>query len=138
MTEGQQNCFTMHLRSVGVVRSDIKTPAVAANDKDLSPRARAKKFQDYYHRSQRTIAELIIDSNLEGILDGIEDFSHIIVLYWPHLLPSERRKTWQVHPMGRKDIPLKGVFATCSPARPNPQASHHWAGQSTTSGAVVW
>ncbi|MBW1759864.1 MAG: SAM-dependent methyltransferase, partial [Deltaproteobacteria bacterium] len=26
----------------------------------------------------------------------------------------------QVHPMGRKDVPVRGIFATCSPARPNP------------------
>jgi tRNA (Thr-GGU) A37 N-methylase len=25
-----------------------------------------------------------------------------------------------VHPAGFKDLPLVGVFATCSPARPNP------------------
>jgi len=26
----------------------------------------------------------------------------------------------KAHPMGRKDLPLTGIFATCSPARPNP------------------
>jgi tRNA-Thr(GGU) m(6)t(6)A37 methyltransferase TsaA len=53
-------------------------------------------------------------------LKGIEGFSHILVLYWPHLVPPERRKLEEVHPMGRKDMPLQGIFATCSPARPNP------------------
>jgi tRNA (adenine37-N6)-methyltransferase len=36
------------------------------------------------------------------------------------LLSSEKRIVRRVHPMGRKDIPKQGVFATCSPARPNP------------------
>jgi len=35
-------------------------------------------------------------------------------------VPEERRGVLQVHPMGRKDMPKRGVFATCSPARPNP------------------
>ena len=26
----------------------------------------------------------------------------------------------KIHPMGRSELPLKGIFATCSPARPNP------------------
>jgi tRNA (Thr-GGU) A37 N-methylase len=25
-----------------------------------------------------------------------------------------------VHPIGREEFPLKGIYATCSPARPNP------------------
>jgi len=63
---------------------------------------------------------LIIDPRWEELLDGIEDFSHILVLYWPHLIDPERRNLRKVHPMGRKDLPFKGIFATCSPARPNP------------------
>jgi len=55
------------------------------------------------------------------MLKGIEEFSHILVLYWAHLVPEARRKgTSQVHPMGRKDIPKKGIFSTCTPVRPNP------------------
>ena len=62
----------------------------------------------------------MIHEDLEGILDGIEDFSHILVLYWAHQTPEEARKIKKVHPMGRKENPLTGIFATCSPARPNP------------------
>ena len=62
----------------------------------------------------------MIDPGLDGILEGIEGFSHILVLFWPHLLAPEKRAVRQVHPMGRKDILKQGVFATCSPARPNP------------------
>lgn len=62
----------------------------------------------------------MVDERLSGILDGIEGFSHILVLYWPHLVAPNRRNLLKLHPMGRKDIPRQGVFATCSPARPNP------------------
>lgn len=67
-----------------------------------------------------TIAELVIDEDLTGILEGIDGFSHLMVLYWAHLVPTEARSITKVHPMGRKEFPLTGVFATCSPARPNP------------------
>ncbi|WP_292731974.1 TrmO family methyltransferase [Methanoculleus sp.] len=35
-------------------------------------------------------------------------------------MPEESRSVDRVHPMGRTDIPEKGIFSTCSPARPNP------------------
>jgi tRNA-Thr(GGU) m(6)t(6)A37 methyltransferase TsaA len=50
----------------------------------------------------------------------LKGFSHILVLYCPHLIDPERRKLRKVHPMGSKDLPRQGIFATCSPARPNP------------------
>jgi tRNA-Thr(GGU) m(6)t(6)A37 methyltransferase TsaA len=45
----------------------------------------------------------------------------IIVLTWMHLA---KRDTLQVHPRGNKKNPLKGVFATRSPSRPNPIGFH--------------
>jgi tRNA-Thr(GGU) m(6)t(6)A37 methyltransferase TsaA len=50
----------------------------------------------------------------------IRILSFILVLYWPHLIGSEGRNLKRVHPMGRKDLPVQGIFSTCSPARPNP------------------
>ena len=70
-----------------------------------------------------TVSEIAIDAGLEGILDGIEEFSHIMVLYWAHLAPVERRSVRKVHPFGNKDFPLVGVFATHSPVRPNPSCA---------------
>jgi tRNA (adenine37-N6)-methyltransferase len=63
---------------------------------------------------------LVILDEWRELLDGIEAFSHALVLYWPHLLEPARRKLRKVHPMGRQDLPLTGIFATRSPARPNP------------------
>ncbi len=71
-------------------------------------------------RGRDLISEILIYDDFTGILDGIEDFSHILVLYWAHFTSGEGRSLIKVHPMGRKDLPEKGVFATCSPARPNP------------------
>ena len=50
-------------------------------------------------------------------LKGIEDFSHIIVLFY---LSRSRGVAMQTHPRGRKDLPLVGMFSTRSPRRPNP------------------
>ena len=58
----------------------------------------------------------------DGLL-GIEQFSHINVLYWLHENDHEEgRAVLQVHPCGNEANPLAGVFATHSPRRPNPIA----------------
>ncbi len=53
-------------------------------------------------------------------LKGIENSQHLWILYWFHQLPEEKRKVMEVHPHGNSREPKKGVFATRSPARPNP------------------
>jgi tRNA-Thr(GGU) m(6)t(6)A37 methyltransferase TsaA len=67
----------------------------------------------------RAVSELIIYPEFEGMLDGIDGFSHLMVLYWSHLIPEKRRRTMKVHPLGSQEFPLVGTFATHSPARPN-------------------
>ncbi len=68
---------------------------------------------------EELVSEIEIDEAVAPALEGIEEFSHIIVLFWiDRRDPSDR--PLQVHPQGRQDLPLKGVFATRSPARPNP------------------
>jgi tRNA-Thr(GGU) m(6)t(6)A37 methyltransferase TsaA len=57
-----------------------------------------------------------------GLL-GLEQFSHIYVLYWLHLNDTpEARGILQVQPRKNPANPLTGVFATHSPRRPNPIA----------------
>lgn len=120
MEPNMNDASSMHLSPVGVVRSTLKTPMLTAGESDLALADRMEKIKTYHRRVRDTVCELVIDSRWTELLDGIEDFSHILVLYWPHLIDPERRDLRKVHPMGRKDMPLKGIFATCSPARPNP------------------
>ncbi len=54
-------------------------------------------------------------------LDGILPNSEIIVLTWFHL---SDRDVLKVHPRSDPNRPLTGVFATRSPARPNPIGLH--------------
>jgi len=51
----------------------------------------------------------------------LNEFSHLIVLYWLHLRDNENdRKTLRVIPMRHEGAPEMGVFGTRSPSRPNP------------------
>jgi len=106
----------MTLRPVGVVRNRINEPSLVAESGDLEWRATVEKAK----KEQGTISELVIDGHLKGILDGIEGFSHLLVLYWAHHVSPEGHFLIKAHPIGRKDVPLAGIFAACNPARPNP------------------
>ena len=90
----------MSLRKVGVVRSTVKEPGLGAGSGDSEWRARA----DRRRQSRTATSELVIDNDLDGILDGTEGFSHLLVLYWAHRIPSERRSLLKGHPMGRRDV----------------------------------
>jgi len=50
----------------------------------------------------------------------LDQFSHVTVIYWFHLNDTpEKRAVLQVHPQGNEANPMRGVFATHSPVRPN-------------------
>jgi tRNA-Thr(GGU) m(6)t(6)A37 methyltransferase TsaA len=88
---------------VGRVRSAVTDPSAAPHQ----------------GRESGTEAFVEIDDAYADALDGIEQFDTVIVLCWFHL---SRRDLLQVHPRGDESNPLRGVFATRSPLRPNPIA----------------
>jgi tRNA-Thr(GGU) m(6)t(6)A37 methyltransferase TsaA len=104
----------IELRQVGVVCSPLRQPTLIAENGDLRWTPRSPQPTD-----GRVVADIVIDEDLDGILDGIEEFSHLLILFWAHQVPPEGRAIIKGHPMGRKNMPLTGIFATCSPARPN-------------------
>ena len=61
---------------------------------------------------------VIYEAYLGGLL-GIREGQWVTVLYWMHLADRTRLR---VHPRGDHSLPLRGVFATRSPHRPNPIA----------------
>ncbi len=92
----------MTLKTIGSVRSEIKQAA------------------PYSQRDwQKVVSEIVMDKNLTEALDGLEEFSHIIVLYWMHKATS-RGTPLKIHPRGNPELPLVGFFATRSPNRTNP------------------
>ena len=88
----------MQIQPIGTVRSPIKE----------------RGFRDY----KDTISTISVEEEFAEALDGIEGFSHVAVLFWFHL--SEKPAGLRVHPRGDSKNPLRGIFATCSPVRPNP------------------
>ena len=55
----------------------------------------------------------------DGLLK-LEDYDEIMVLYWfDRNDDPEKRSILQVHPKGDPENPIRGVFATHAPVRPN-------------------
>lgn len=65
---------------------------------------------------ENVITEIVIDKKYAKGLDGIEDYSHIIVVYW---MDKENECHLKHHPQGRSDVPYIGIFACRCPQRPN-------------------
>src|SRR4051812_19425585 len=87
----------------------VESPLV---DRDSAPRQGDEGAPD---------AWLVIDSS---VLDGIRDCvvgSEMIVLTW---LDRANRDVLVVHPRGDQNNPMRGVFSTRSPDRPNPIGLH--------------
>ena len=120
MSENAEESAILHLTPIGEVRSPLKTPILQAGQAGIELQERLEKIREHHRQVRNTVSELVVFDPWGELLDGVEGFSHILVLYWPHLIDPERRSLRKVHPMGRKDLPIQGIFATRSPARPNP------------------
>jgi tRNA-Thr(GGU) m(6)t(6)A37 methyltransferase TsaA len=87
-----EKCTTVELRFIGVV------------EKAGEQEARIRIFKQYC-----------------AGLKGVEEYSHLIILYWFHLRDNEKeRQTLLVVPRRHSLCVEKGVFACRSPSRPNP------------------
>ena len=71
-------------------------------------------------KDKTRLSEIFIDCELTQALEDITGFSHVFVLFWLHEISRKERETLKVHPRGRRDMPLLGVFATRTNLRPNP------------------
>jgi tRNA-Thr(GGU) m(6)t(6)A37 methyltransferase TsaA len=68
---------------------------------------------------QGICSRLQIDPRWQEALDGLDGFSHIIVLCYLHL-SRERGTPVRVRAQGNPEMPLVGFFGTRTPTRPNP------------------
>lgn len=66
------------------------------------------------------ISKIIISVDLIKALEGLEEFSHLFIIFWMHKISDNGKKPLKVHPRGRNDMLLRGVFGTRTPCRPNP------------------
>lgn len=117
---GSRASIKMTLLPVGVIKNRVDEPFLVAGGAGLEMRGELDATMEHVREVRQAISEIVIDETLAGTLDGIEEYSHLVVLYWAHKVPEEGRSLVRVHPVGRSEIPEVGIFSTCSPARPNP------------------
>ena len=119
-TTAHEPPLNITLYPVGMVHNTITEPTLVAGEGGLCMRSTHAEMVERVRITDTEVSSIVIREGLEGILDGIEEYSHLVILYWAHAVPDKRRSLTRVHPMGRDDLPEVGVFSTCSPARPNP------------------
>jgi tRNA-Thr(GGU) m(6)t(6)A37 methyltransferase TsaA len=91
------------------------------NEIRIAPIGRVRRIapeEDVKDRSLTT--KIILKKGFSKTLDGIEDFSHLFIIFWLHEIPRKGKAPLKVHPRGRAELPLVGAFATRTPNRPNP------------------
>ncbi len=71
-------------------------------------------------RDKTRTSQVVLRKELTTALDGVDGFSHLFVLFLLHAVSESQLEKVKVHPQGRKDMPLLGVFATRTMLRPNP------------------
>lgn len=67
----------------------------------------------------QVVSDIVINGSLAEMLDGLEEYSHVTVLFWMHQVDTRELPTKR-HPMLRQDWPLVGLLAWRSSHRPNP------------------
>lgn len=83
---------------IGTVRNEVKTPIVKGWG--------------------RVVSDLVLDERYTEALDGLEDFSHVLVIFW--MDQAGAPKSLKDHVQGREELPIAGLFARRAPSRPNP------------------
>lgn len=78
------------------------------------------RFTNEVRVSRRDIvAEIIVREDLAAALTGLEEWSHLIVLFWMDQIAG-KPVPLTTHPRHRTDLPEVGVFSARGRERPNP------------------
>lgn len=88
---------TINLKPIGFVKNDIKEA----------------RFGDFAEE----ISEIILDKEFTESLTGIEEYSHIIIVYW---MDKVKKSVVTHRPQGNPNVPIVGIFSCRCPERPNP------------------
>jgi len=89
----------INLKPIGFVKNNITEP----------------RFGNFANE----ISEIIVDEKFTEALKGIDDYSHVIIVYWMDMV-KDYVITHQ--PQGNPNVPVVGIFACRCPRRPNPIA----------------
>lgn len=89
---------------------------------DPPPRG-AQEFKVYpigYVKKTGDQTFIVLEEKYQSGVLGVDKLSEIWVLWWfDRNDTAKKRSILQVHPGGNPDNPIRGVFATHSPVRPN-------------------
>ena len=66
------------------------------------------------------VSEIRLDDRYAPGLAGLNEFSHILVVFYMHKSTFDEGAHLQRRPQGRRDMPLIGIFAQRAKHRPNP------------------
>ena len=91
---------------IGVIHSDI-------TDLDTAPKME--------NEPGAVRARIELDPAYAEGLDAMEPGAELELFTWLH---KSNRSTLKVHPRGNLNTPMRGVFSTRSPSRPNPIGLH--------------
>ena len=94
-----ENMENIILNPIGYVKNSVEAKKDTSWGKDLST--------------------IMLDESYSGGLKGLEDFSHVIVLYYLDKAAFDREKHLQRRPQNRDDMPLVGIFSQRGKDRPN-------------------
>jgi tRNA-Thr(GGU) m(6)t(6)A37 methyltransferase TsaA len=92
--------MTINLQSIGTVRSAFAEGGPRISRRDIT-------------------ADILVHEPYGAALQGIEEWSHLIVLFWMHELAGKPCPL-TTHPRHRRDLPAVGVLAARGRERPNP------------------
>jgi tRNA-Thr(GGU) m(6)t(6)A37 methyltransferase TsaA len=110
----------IRIEPVGIVKNDTKQPPLVAGEDGLHLNAACNAAVEKMGRVQEQVSEIVLLDRLLELLEGIDGYSHLVILYWGHAVPHHGRSLTKTHPAGLAHYPKQGIYATCSPARPNP------------------
>jgi tRNA-Thr(GGU) m(6)t(6)A37 methyltransferase TsaA len=98
----------------GVVISMVSSNRIEANPIGFVQR----QHPDEDVNDRELVSNIVIEKEYAAGLDGIEDWSHLYVIFWMHKILDEKKTL--VCPRSEPDTPSVGIFATRAPIRPNP------------------
>ena len=65
-------------------------------------------------------SKIVIKKEYENGTEGLDQFSHAIIITFLHPANFDKLQHLQRHPQGRKDLPEIGIFSQRAKHRPNP------------------
>jgi tRNA-Thr(GGU) m(6)t(6)A37 methyltransferase TsaA len=65
------------------------------------------------------ITEIEVDEKFTDALNGIDDYSHVIIVFW---MDKVKESVITHQPQGNPEVPIVGIFSCRCPQRPNPIA----------------